>query len=132
MKRTLQFGVKVLVAVTALTRLVPACGDPLAQAVAGTKARLVIQGHDSIVRIGEPVFANLILPKDSPLPTGRLSRASCTSLQFTVEPAVGWHDPWAGWHYSGIEGFERKWDVTPTIQGVPGSTNSVWRSPARF
>lgn len=101
MKRTLQFGFKVLVA-TALTRLAPACGDPLAQAVAGTKARLVIQGHDSIVRIGEPVFANLFLPKDSPLPTGRLSRASCTSLQFTVEPAVGWHDPWAGWYYSGI------------------------------
>jgi hypothetical protein len=38
----------------------------------------------------------------SQLPTGTLSRASCTSLQFALEPAIGWHDPWADWYYSGI------------------------------
>jgi hypothetical protein len=38
----------------------------------------------------------------SQLPTGTLSRASCTSLQFALEPAIGWHDPWADWYCSGI------------------------------
>lgn len=102
MKRPLQFGVKVLVAVAALAGLAPACGDPLAQVAAGTKAHLVVQAQSGMIRIGEQVFANLILPKDSQLPTGTLSRASCTSLQFAVEPVGGWHDPWADWYYSGI------------------------------
>jgi hypothetical protein len=102
MKPLLVFGAKVVIALAMLARFAPACGDPPAQGVAGTKAQLVIQGHEGIVRIGEPVFANLVLPKDSPLPTGTLSRASCTSLQFIVEPASGWHDPWADWYYSGI------------------------------
>jgi hypothetical protein len=102
MNRPLKFGVKLLMALATLTRLAPACGDPPTNGVAGTKAQLVIQAQGGIVRIGEPVFANLILPKNSPLRTGTLSRASCTSLQFTVEPAVGWHDPWADWYYSGI------------------------------
>jgi hypothetical protein len=102
MKRPFQFGVKVLVAVAALAGLAPACGDPLAQVAAGTKAHLVVQAQSGMIRIGERVFANLVLPKDSQLPTGTLSRASCTSLQFAVEPAGGWHDPWADWYYSGI------------------------------
>ena len=102
MKRPLQFAVKVLVAFAALAGLAPACGDPLAQVAAGTKAQLVVQAQSGIIRIGEQDFANLILPKDSQLPTGTLRRASCTSLQFAVEPAVGWHDPWADWYYSGI------------------------------
>jgi hypothetical protein len=102
MKRPFQFGVKVLVAVAALAGLAPACGDPLAQVAAGTKAHLVVQAQSGMIRIGERVFANLILPKDSQLPTGTLSRASCTSLKFAVEPAGGWHDPWADWYYSGI------------------------------
>jgi len=102
MNRPLEFGVKVLVALATLTQLAPACGDPPAQGVAGTKAQLVIQAQGGIVRMGERVFASLILPKDSQLPTGTLSRASCTSLQFAVGPAVGWHDPWADWYYSGV------------------------------
>lgn len=102
MKRSLQFAVKLLVTLATLTRFAPACGDPPAQGVVGTKAQLTIQAHHGTLRIGEPVFANLILPKGSELTTGTLSRASCTSLQFTVEPATGWHDPWADWYYSGI------------------------------
>jgi hypothetical protein len=102
MKRPLQFAVKLLLTLATLTRLAPACGDPPAQGVLGTKAQLTIPAHHGSVRIGEPVFANLILPKGSELATGTLSRASCTSLQFTVEPATGWHDPWADWYYSGI------------------------------
>jgi hypothetical protein len=102
MKRRLLSGFTVLVALATLTRSAPACGDAQALGVVGTKAQLVILGRAGSVRIGEPVFANLILPKDAPLPTGRLSRATCTSLQFTVEPAVGWHEPWADWYYSGI------------------------------
>lgn len=102
MKRPSLSGVTVLVALATLTRSAPACGDPPVVGVAGTKAQLVIQAREGSVRIGEPVFANLILPKDSPLPTGTLSRASCTSLQFTVTPASGWQDPWSDWYYSGI------------------------------
>jgi hypothetical protein len=102
MKRPLQFSVKVLVTLATLTRFAPACGDPPALGIAGAKPQLAIQAQDGSVRIGEQVFANLILPKDLELPTGTLSRASCTSLQFTVEPASGWHDPWADWYYSGI------------------------------
>jgi hypothetical protein len=102
MKRPLLSGVTILIAVATLTQNAPACGDPPAQVVAGTKAQLVIQGRAGSVRIGEPIFANLVLPKDSQLPAGTLNRASCTSLQFSVEPAVGWHDPWADWYYSGI------------------------------
>jgi hypothetical protein len=102
MKRSLLSGIAVLAALAALTHSAPACGDPPAQGVAGPKARLVIQGRAGSVRIGEPIFANLILPKDSRLPTGTLDRASCTSLEFTVEAASGWHDPWADWYYSGI------------------------------
>src|ERR1035438_8328124 len=101
MKRPLLSGVTILIAVATLTQNAPACGDPPAQVVAGTKAQLVIQGRAGSVRIGEPIFANLVLPKDSQLPAGTLNRASCTSLQFSVEPAVGWHDPWADWYYSG-------------------------------
>jgi hypothetical protein len=102
MKRPLLSGVTILVALATLTRSAPACGDAPALGVAGTKAQLVIQGRAGSVRIGEPIFADLVLPKDSQLPTGTLNRASCTSLKFTVEPAVGWHDPWADWYYSGI------------------------------
>ena len=61
MKRPLLFGTMVLVALATLTRFAPACGDPPAQGDAGTKAQLVIQGPDGIVRIGEPIFANLTL-----------------------------------------------------------------------
>jgi hypothetical protein len=102
MKRPLLLGVAVLVALAAMHQTAPACGDPPARGVAGPKAQLVVQGRTGNVRVGEPVVANLILPKDSPLPTGTLHRASCTSLQVTVEPASGWHDPWADWYYSGI------------------------------
>jgi hypothetical protein len=102
MKRPLLLGVTVLVALATLSQSAPACGNPPAQGVPGTKAQLVIQGRAGSVRIGEPISANLILPKDSQLPTGTLDRATCTSLEFTVEPASGWHDPWADWYYSGI------------------------------
>lgn len=102
MKRPLLSGFTILVALATLTRSAPACGDPPALGVAGTKAQLVVQGRAGSVRIGEPISANLILPKGSQRLTGTLSRASCTSLQFTVEPASGWHDPWADWYYSGI------------------------------
>lgn len=102
MKQGLLSGIAVLVALAVLTQTALACGDPPAHAVAGPKAQLVIQGRAASVRIGEAIFANLILPKDSQLPTGTLDRASCTSLEFTVEPANGWHDPWADWYYSGI------------------------------
>lgn len=95
-------GVTALVALAIPTQTAFFCGDPPAHAVAGPKAQLVIQGRAGSVRIGEPVVANLILPKDSQLPTGTLDRASCTSLEFSVEPANGWHDPWADWYYSGI------------------------------
>jgi hypothetical protein len=102
MKRPLLSGFTILVALATLTRSAPACGDAPALGVSSTKAQLVIQGRAGSVRIGEPIFASLILPKDSQLLTGTLSRASCTSLQFAVEPASGWHDPWADWYYSGI------------------------------
>ena len=100
--RPLLFGVRWLVALATLTACALACGDHPTQVVAGVKAQLVIQSQDGILRIGDKVFANLILPKASQLPTGTLARASCTSFQFTVEPASGWHDPWADWYYSGI------------------------------
>jgi hypothetical protein len=102
MKRLMLSGVTALVALATLTQTVSACGDPPAHAVAGPTAQLVIQGRAGSVRIGEQIFANLILPKDSQLPTGTLDRASWTSLEFTVEPASGWHNPWADWYYSGI------------------------------
>ena len=84
-----------------LARMAPACGDPPAKRAAGTKAQLAIQPRGA-ARVGEPVFASLILPKGSDLSEGTLSRASCTSFQFTVEPATGWHDPWSDWYDSGI------------------------------
>ena len=102
MKRPLLLGVTVLVALATLTQTAPACGDPPAHAVAGPKAQLAIGGREGSIQIGEASFASLILPKDSQLAIGTLSRASCTSLKFTVEPSSGWHDPWANWYYSGI------------------------------
>jgi len=102
MKRPLLSGIAVLVALAAPTHAAPACGDPPAQGVAGMRAQLVVQGRAGSVRIGEPILANLILPKDSQLTSGTLNRASCTSLDVTVEPPGGWHDPWADWYYSGI------------------------------
>lgn len=102
MKRPLLLGVTVLVALATLTQTAPACGDPPAHAVAGPKAQLAIGGREGSIRIGEAISAGLILPKDSQLPIGTLSRASCTSFKFTVEPSSGWHDPWANWYYSGI------------------------------
>jgi hypothetical protein len=125
MKRLSLSGVTFLVALATLTRSAPACGDPPVLGVAGTKAQLLIQAREGSVRIGEPVFANLILPKDSPLPTGTLNRASCTSLQFTVTPASGWHDPWSDWYYSGIPQHATGRDgpdtcgVTGVMKGMP-------------
>jgi hypothetical protein len=102
MKRLILSGATVLVALATLTQTAPACGDPPAHAVAGPKAQLAIGDREGSIRIGEAISAGLILPKDSQLPIGTLSRASCTSFKFTVEPSSGWHDPWANWYYSGI------------------------------
>jgi hypothetical protein len=97
MKRPLLSGFTILVALATLTRSAPACGDAPALGVSGMKAQLVIQGRAGSVRIGEPVFANLILPKGSQLLTGTLSRASCTSLQFAVVSSLRGK---AHWHHS--------------------------------
>jgi len=98
----LRFGFRIWLTLMIVTSLAVACGDPTSNATPGVKAQLVVQSVDGAVHIGEPVYANLILPKDSRLETGTLNRASCTSLEFKVEPQTGWHDPWADWYYSGI------------------------------
>jgi hypothetical protein len=119
MNRRLLSRIAVLVALATLTQTAPACGDPPAQVVAGMRAQLVIQGRARSVRIGEPIFASLVLPNDSQLLTGTLIRASCTSLEFAVEPGNGWHDPWAGWYYSGIPQHATGRDA-PRTCGVVG------------
>src|SRR5437764_15138636 len=88
--------------VAVITSTAAACGDPGAPGIAKEKAQLVIQTDAGSIRMGEPVYASLILPKDSELQAGTLTRASCTSFQFTVEPQVGWHDPWSDWYDYGI------------------------------
>ena len=120
MKRPLLLGVTVLVALATLTQTAPACGDSPAHAVAGPKAQLAIGGREGSIQIGEASFASLILPKDSQLAIGTLSRASCTSLKFTVEPSSGWHEPWANWYYSGIPQHATGRDG-PRTCGVVGS-----------
>jgi hypothetical protein len=102
MAAPLHFGFRVWLTLMIITSWAVACGDPASNSTAGPKAQLVIQSVEGAIRIGEPVYANLILPKDSPLETGTLYRASCTSLEFKVEPQTGWHDPRSDWYYSGI------------------------------
>lgn len=102
MKAMLHSGLKLAATLVLLARLAPACGDPKADLVAGTNAKLAIPADGGQFRIGEAVYASLILPEGSKLPTGTLTRASCTSLEFKVEPHTGWHDPWADWYESGI------------------------------
>src|SRR6476619_7144463 len=94
MKSWLSSGWEVAAALVLLSRMAPACGDPSSDATAGAKAKLVVQTEDGRVRIGEVVYANLILPEKSKLQIGTLTRASCTSFKFKVEPQTGWRDPW--------------------------------------
>jgi hypothetical protein len=131
MKRQSLSCLTIFVALVTLTRSAPACGDPPTQEVAGSKAQLVIQDRAGSVRIGERVFASLILPKDSQLPTGTLDRASCTSLEFTVEPASGWHDPWADWYQSGISQHATGRDG-PRTCGVVGRLPGVESPPPQI
>src|SRR5882724_414706 len=94
MKSAIQLSRQVILTLVIVTQLALACGDPSATATPGAKAQLIIGGSDGHVRVGEPVYANLILPKGSELLTGTLSRGGCTALEFKVEPSTGWHDPW--------------------------------------
>jgi len=98
----LHFVLRTIATVIAVATLAGACGDPLVNGTAEAKAKLVLQSESDHIRMGERVYANLILPQDSKLSTGTLRRAGCTSFQFKIEPASGWHDPWQHWYYSGI------------------------------
>ena len=128
MRPVFSSGFKLAVIWIALAQMASACGNPKTDATAGPKAKLVVQTSDSSVRIGEAVYASLILPEKSPLPTGTLNRASCTSFQFHVEPATGWHDPWADWYNSGIPQHATGRDG-PFRCGVSASMITIFGEP---
>ena len=70
---------------------------------AGSTPKLALDMVSGAIHIGERVYGSLILPAGSTLPQGTLDRRGpCPAFQFQVEPASGWHDPYADWYYSGI------------------------------
>lgn len=70
---------------------------------AGSTPKLALDMVSGAIHIGERVYGSLILPAGSTLPEGTLDRRGpCPAFQFQVEPASGWHDPYADWYYSGI------------------------------
>ena len=121
MRSTSRFFFLILILLAYLENPAFADDKPNGQATTGTTAQLVVPPR---MRIGELVNASLILPKDSQLSTGTLNRGGCTSLQFKVEPAIGWHDPWADW-YSGIvqhacsDGPQQRFGVVARRPGEP-------------
>jgi hypothetical protein len=129
MRTVISSGLRLGLTFLALARMAPACGDPNADATARPKAKRVVQTSEGAIRIGEAVYANLILPQKSPLPTGTLSRTSCTSFQFKVEPKSGWHDPWAAWYNSGIPQHPTGTDG-PQRCGVEGGVLMIMGRPA--
>jgi len=104
----------------AFASMAGACGDNKLHGTAGEKAQLVIKAEGGVVHIGQAIEASLILPKDSRLETGGLSRSSCTSFRFKVKPDTGWHDPWADWYYSGIPQHASGEDAPRQPCGVSG------------
>jgi len=114
--------------VLAVATLAVACGNPLVEGSSEIKATLVVHSGSEHIRMGEPVFGSLILPRDSKLATGTLRRAGCTSFRFKIEPATGWHDPWQHWYYSGVAKHGGGEDGPSVPCGVPAGR--LGRGPA--
>jgi len=108
--------------------LAVACGNHLVEGSSELKATLVVHSGSEHIRMGEPVFGSLILPRDSKLATGTLRRAGCTSFRFKIEPATGWHDPWQHWYYSGVAKHGGGEDGPSVPCGVPAGR--LGRGPA--